>query len=216
MRNWFAPLCAAAIGCGTHANDEIPDDLLDAIRERTAGGDYPEGATGTAVGDISPNLCFRGWPDPQAADFDIDALEPICFGDFYQPDAAGERLLLVNTAALWCSACQLEYGGANSRPSLSVEVEARTEAGLAVLGTLFQDTARRPAAPSHGAQWARAFDVDFPFGIDPDFAMGAFADADVQPFNLLIDARTMRVVLRVDGDNPDVLWPAIDERLGAE
>jgi hypothetical protein len=46
--------------------------------------------------------------------------------------------------------------------------------------------------------------------------MGVFADADVQPFNLVLDATNMRVVLRMNGDNPNQLWPAIDERLGDE
>jgi hypothetical protein len=60
---------------------------------------------------------------------------------------------------------------------------------------LFQDASRAPARPEDGATWARAFEVDFPFGIDPEFAMG---------------------VHRVQGDNPDQLWPVIDERLEEE
>lgn len=210
------PLLLSAFACGSHADDDIPEGLLDAIRSQGGDGAYPDGPTGGEVGDLAPNVCVTGWREPSAAGFEVDAMQQICFGDFHAPDADGVRLLLVNTAALWCSACQVEYGGSGTRPSLADEVRERSARGLSVLGTLFQDAARRPAELGHGVEWARAFEVDFPFGIDPDFEMGAFADADVQPFNLVIDARTMRVVLRVNGDNPDQLWPAIDERLGAE
>jgi hypothetical protein len=213
---WVCGLLALPLGCGAHADDQIPSDLLDAIGSQSSDGAYPSGPKGSAVGDVAANVCVTGWSDPSAASFDVARMKTLCFADFYEPDADGPRLLLVNTAALWCSACQVEYGGSGARASLDEEVATRQDRGLSVLGTLFQDAAQRPAEPSHGADWARAFDVGFPFGIDPDFAMGAFADADVQPFNMVIDAHTMRIVLRVDGDNPDQLWPAIDERLGAE
>ena len=45
-------------------------------------------------------------------------MKTICFADFYEPDTNEPRLLLVNTAALWCSACQVEYGGSGARASL--------------------------------------------------------------------------------------------------
>jgi hypothetical protein len=205
------------LACGTHADDEIPDELLDAIAAGSSKrADYPEGPYGGALGDVAPDVCVEGWLDPAAANFDGAAMQTLCFSDFWDPEAASHRLLLVNTAAIWCSACQVEYQGAGSRDSLSAEVASRRDRGLRILGTLFQDASRRPARPEDGVAWARAFEVDFAFGIDADFEMGAFADADVQPFNLVVDTRDMRVVHRVQGDNPDQLWPVVDERLEAE
>lgn len=209
--SWAAGTLSA---CGTHANDDIPQDLLEAIAQSDSEDpNYPSGEKGSAPGDVAPNVCVSGWLDPRASAFDTGAMEEICFADFWDPDAEDHRLLLVNTAAIWCSACQVEYGGAGSRPALSEEATARREQGLRILGTLFQDASRNPATPSDGSLWARTFDVSFPFGIDENFEMGAFADADVQPFNLLIDTQTMEIVLNINGDNPGQLWPAIDERL---
>jgi hypothetical protein len=206
------------LACGSHADDEIPEELLDAIRDGNLGNDedYPEGPTGSESGDLAPNVCVEGWRNPKAEEFEQAEMEQLCFSDFWDPERTSHRLLLVNTAAIWCSACQVEYQGTGSRPSLSEEVEARREAGLRVMGTLFQDASLNPAQPEHGVEWARAFDVDFPFGIDPEFRMGAFANADVQPFNLVIDTETMQILFEIQGDNPDELWPAIDERLAAE
>lgn len=206
---------ALALGCGAHADDEIPRDLLEAIEARNANqDDYPAGPKGSDRGDVAPNVCVEGWRNPLGEGFDEDEMETICFADFWDPQAAEHRLLLVNTAAIWCVACQVEYGGTGSRPTLAEEVRERTEAGLRILGTLFQDSARDPATNADGALWAQTFDVDFPFGIDRDFEMGAFADPVVQPFNLVIDTRTMEIVLQIQGDNPGQLWPAIDEQLG--
>lgn len=201
----------SVLGCGTHRDDEIPQDLLDAIASAADDDAYPAGAKGSEIGDIAPNVCVTGWLNPRATAYEQSVAEEICFADFWDPGAESHRLLLVNTAANWCSACQVEYGGLDTRPSLSEEVNQRPE--LRILGTLFQDVARNPSTLDDAALWAKAFEVDFPFGIDPDFEMGAFADPLIQPFNLLLDTRTMEVVLKIQGDNPGQLWPAIDSLL---
>lgn len=210
----LGPLLLLPLSCGSHADDEIPPELLEAIRQRgEVAESYPEGPKGGEVGDLAPNVCVEGWLDPKAARFEASEMETLCLSDFWDPEQRSHRLLLVNTAAIWCSACQVEYQGSSSRPPLASEVEARRAKGLRILGTLFQDASLNPAKPSHGVEWTRAFDVDFPFGIDPDFVMGAFAKADVQPFNMVIDTETMRIVLAIQGDNPDELWPSIDDLL---
>lgn len=206
--------CIVALGCGSHDNDEIPAGLLEAIAGRDVdSADYPKGPYGSDVGDTAENVCIQGWRDPTGAGFDASKLETLCFADYWDPNAKDESLLLVNTSALWCTACRSEYGGTQSRPSLGRAVAERSDRGLHMLGVLFQDAERNPANAADATLWAQTFGVDFPFGYDAPFAMGAFASASIQPFNMLIDARTMTVVLTLQGDDPETLWPAIDARL---
>lgn len=216
-RRWLCiALSTLGAACGSHDHDDIPDELLSAIEngERDA-SDYPAGPTGDQVGDVAPNVCVDGWRNPAAAEYDSTRMEPICFADFWDSEQQDHRLLLVNTAAIWCSACQVEYQGSGARPSLSAEASARYERGLRVLGTLFQDASLNPATHGDGVRWAESFEVDFPFGVDADFEMGAFADPSVQPFNLLIDTSTMEIVFALQGDFPGQLWKVIDEQLAS-
>lgn len=206
---WLAVVFTA---CGTRSNDEIPPALLDAIAQRgDSAAAYPEGPYGGKLGDIAPDVCIRGWHHPREADYDPERLERICLSDFWDPEAREHQLLLVNTSAIWCSACRVEYGGSGNRPSLSRHLSERR--GLRLLGALFQDAAFEPADEADAVAWARTYAVDFSFGLDAPFVMGAFADAEVQPFNMVIDTRSMRIVLQVDGDEPTTLWPAIDSLL---
>jgi hypothetical protein len=203
--------------CGGHENDQIPSGLLDAIEGRDAGAkSYPAGPYGSDEGEIAGNVCVRGWHDPKQAEYAEDALGKLCFSDFWDPEATQHSLLLINTSALWCTACRSEYGGTQSRPSLGDAVKLRHERGLRVLGVLFQDAQRNPATSTNAALWASTFEVGFPFGFDEPFAMGQFADPILQPFNMVLDTRTMRIVLTLQGDDPETLWPTIDERLASE
>lgn len=212
----FAPLglvtLLAASGCGAQNNGDIPPELLQAIAE--GGGsdmDYPAGPTGGAVGDVADNRCVRGWQDPAASGYAPSAMQPICLGDFWDPQAKDHRLLLVNTAAIWCQVCQLEYQGSGSRGPLREEAQTRKVAGLRVLGSLFQDGSYQPATERDAINWARTFDVDFPFGLDAEFEFGAFAAADVQPLNMVIDTRTMKILLKAQ--EAEAAWALIDSLL---
>jgi hypothetical protein len=222
---WIAALAIALTACGSNA-PEIPPELIEAIKASGTGNgsDYPAGPFGTSEGDVVTNLCFDGWRNPKAAGYDSSAFEQICFSDFYapegttlDPEGSGEErnveLILVNTGAVWCSACQVEWGGLGSHPPLSVIQEERQEDGLQILGLIFQDAARKPATEVHAEAWSEKFEVDVPFALDPDFLMGLYAKPDTQPFNMVVDARTMQILLQVEGDNPTVLLAFIDEEL---
>jgi hypothetical protein len=205
-------LALLASACGSQNNGDIPPELLSAIeRGRAPEADYPNGPTGGEVGDVADNRCIPAWQDPAAVDFDPNALKPICLGDFWDPDQADHKLLLVNTSAIWCQVCQVEYQGSGSRQALGKEVKSRHKAGLRVLGSLFQNGQYDPASVQDGVNWAKAFQVDFPFGIDSKFEFGAFATADVQPLNMVVDTRSMKILLKAqDGE---AAWAVIDALL---
>jgi hypothetical protein len=200
-------LALALAGCGS-GGSEVPPELLDAIRdsERAAG-------TGTAVGDVVEDLCFDGWVDPAGAGFDVEAMTELCLYDFRDPDGEGVELLLVNASAVWCTSCKLEYGGSSNRPSLLDRHASLGPRGLKIFGTLFESGNDEPATREDAATWARLYDVSFPFAVDPTFQIGNFTTPGQAPFNMLVDARTMKILLQLEGDQPAVLFTTIEDVL---
>ncbi len=203
--------------CGSN-NAGVSKELLDAVRDLNrprdggAGASYPAPPYGTATGSVVQDLCFQGWTDPAAANFDPARMTQICLSDFHaDPDA---RVLLVESCAIWCVACKFEYGGSGDRPSLSKQLEQRKAKGFRVMGTIFQNGAGGPAAPSDAAQWASVYSLGFPFAVDDAHQIGLFTSPNVAPFNILIDTRTMKILLTLEGDEPAVLFGKVDEVLG--
>jgi hypothetical protein len=199
-------------GCG--ANEAgVPPALLEAIGKQGSAAGYPAGPYGAHVGDTVQNLCFEGWRDPRAADYDPSKLATICLQDVH--DDPGAKLLLIESCAVWCGACRVEYGGSGDRPSLGDQLTTRKDRGFRVLGSLFQDKDGGPAQESDLVTWARTYSLGFPFALDAAHQIGLFTTPDAAPFNLLVDTRTMKIVLELDGDDPAVLFGKVDEVLGS-
>jgi hypothetical protein len=197
----------ALVGCGGN-NADVPSALLDAVKHQGTTAGYPAGPYGTRVGDTVQNLCFDGWTQPKSVGFDVDQLKPLCLGDFHDdPDA---RLLLVESCAVWCVACRFEYGGSEDHQSLTDALDARRAKGFRVLGTIFQGGDSAPATPKDAVTWAKTFGLDFPFAVDDQHQLALFTSPNVAPFNLLVDTRTMKIVLTLDGDEPAVLYGKVD------
>ena len=109
-----------------------------------------------------------------------------------------------------CESCQFEYQGSGSRPSLAQNLATRQAPGFRVLGTLFQNARQGPASVTDAVAWAETYAVGFPFVVDDQHLLGLFTSPNEAPFNLLIDTRTMKIVTEVNGDEPLVLYGAID------
>jgi hypothetical protein len=206
----IAVLFATTSGCGNQSDADIPPELLQAIAERNDELNYPEGNTGGAVGDIATNICFPTWDNPLSQQYDADALSARCLSDYYDPEAEHHRLLFVVSSAIWCQACQVEFGGSGSLAPLREDIAVRSDRGLRAWSGLFQDAQGNPATADDGARWAKAFKVDFPFGVDAEFALGRFAKADAQPLHMLIDTKTMKIVHKATGGNLGLLWEKVD------
>jgi hypothetical protein len=217
----FATLAVFAVaGCGSN-NADVPQGLLDAIKNQGSQSGYPAGPYGNEVGSTVKNYCFQGWKDPSVSNYDPAQLEQVCLADFYDSGSGGSadggfsvgsKLLLLNSSALWCTACRYEYGGSEAAPSLGQDLMAREAKGFRILGTLFQDLAAKAATPEDAAVWAQTYDVTFPFAADTDFEMGTFFSATLAPFNMLIDTRTMHIVLELPG-NDATLITSVDDYL---
>jgi len=195
-----------ALGCGTNA-PEVPSELLGG-GSSCAAPHYPEAGFGTEPGDVVSNACFSGYRSPAAVPPSAEHLETIAFSDYYDPAGTkGVGLLMVNTAAIWCSACTSEHRGLPARQ------EQLGEQGLVILGTLFQDAQRNPASIGDLDRWVSNFEVNFPMVTDPDLQMGTYASPDSAPLNLLIDPRNMRILGKYVGDQGAVMWPFIESEL---
>ncbi len=209
MKRWAAPaLCIALAGCGTN-RPEIPPELLAQAGCQTAG--YPSGPYGGEPGELVQNLCFQGFrsPDASQAAERAGSLDDVSFGDFYDPEGERYEILLINSAAIWCSACQVEH---QTLPNHQDELRAR---GLVVLSALFQDAMRDPAVVDDLVVWVETFSPNFPMLLDPDYQLGTYARAETAPLNLVVDARSMRILDKFIGDQSTVLWPFIENELSS-
>jgi hypothetical protein len=154
---------------------------------------YPVGPYGTEVGSVIANLSFMGWRDPVAADYDGSALERVSFSDFYDPDGEkGVEVIVVNSSAVWCTVCQTELADMKEAAVYS----RFRQAGAEIVGTLFEDAVGDPATPDDLTLWGKGTQrsIAFPLVLDPGLKMGAYFTSDATPLNLVIDARTMRIL----------------------
>jgi hypothetical protein len=193
------------VACGSNT-PTIPPELL------ASGGcsapEYPDGPFGTEEGDTIANACFQGFRNPTQVSHVQSSLTTIAFSDYYDPTGSkGISLVLIDTSAVWCSACRTEH------ETLSAKNDQYSPRGLRILSTLFQDAQRDPATLSDLSTWVETFSSDYAMALDPDYQLGAYASADTAPLNLVVDARTMKIEKKFLGDQASVLWPFIDATL---
>lgn len=204
------PLAIAllTLGCGSN-KPELPDGVT--APESCFAPAYPDGPYGSEPGSVLRNACFQGWTAPDQVARRADTLEPIALSDFYDPDGSrGIELLLVNTAAVWCSACRIEH---ETLPEHARQLGPR---GLVIFSALFQDQERNPATVEDLALWTEVFSSNFPMVLDPNYRFGLYASAETAPLNLVIDARTMTLLAKYVGDQSGVMWPYIEAALARE
>ena len=195
----------SVLACGSNT-PKIPPELL------ASGGcnspNYASGPFGTEEGDTLADACFQGFRNPAKVSHSESALETIAFADYYDPTGSkGYELILINTAAVWCSACRSEHEG------LPDKNKAYGPRGLRILSTLFQDARRDPASLDDLDTWVTVFSSDYAMVLDPDYQLGGFASAETAPLNLVVDAHTMKIEKKLLGDQATVLWPFIDASL---
>lgn len=214
----FSALLALPIaGCGSDTESARDFDRsggsgtgTNVVSPGTAMARYPSAPYGTTAGSVVENFAFLGWKAPSAANYEQTSFERINLSDFYDPDGSkGIKMIVLNGSAVWCSVCRGEAGDINSR-QLYAQYKAR---GVEFVWSLFEDASGNPAKPLDLANWASAYEVDFPMVLDPSLKLGSFFSADATPLNLLIDARTMKIVDVMLGYNPTTHWEQLDHYL---
>jgi hypothetical protein len=208
QRALLLALGVALLGCGSNA-PEVPEELLGGD-SGCAAPDYPTEGLGTEPGDVAQNACFIGYRAPDRITPNEPHRETVALSDFYDPAGSkGVSLLLLNTAAIWCSACVSEH---HTLPARQTELAPR---GLVILSTLFQDAERDPASLEDVERWIAKFGTNFPMVADPELALGAYASPDSAPLNMLVDPRSMKILRKYVGDQGSVMWPYIESELAA-
>jgi hypothetical protein len=158
---------------------------------------YPAGPYGRAKGSVLQDMTFAGLRNPKAADYKATEanIENISFRNFYNPTAdPGKTLaLVVNASALWCSACQVQA------ETTMADYAYWHPKGVEFLETVFEDDNNNPAKLVHLEQWAKTYGFEFPTVLDPTLKLGAFFNKSASPFNMIIDTRTMTIVVAMEG-----------------
>jgi hypothetical protein len=177
---------------------------------------YPAGPYGHGVGAVIDNLEFIGWRDPVGANYDAAQLEHVSLGDFYDPTGATTELIVLNASAVWCVVCQGEMRDMNSNGTY----QAYRDRKVQVFGTLFEDAQSKPAKPADLVIWGSSASraIAFPLVLDPALKMGVYFTSDATPLNLVIDARTMRILDVMMGYDPTPgsgMWGRVDGLLQA-
>ncbi len=210
----FARFAAAGLaasltlGCGSNA-PEVPEELL-ASGPGCAAPDYPADGVGTETGDVVKNACFVGYRAPDRVAPSAAHRETIAFSDYYDPAGTkGVSLLLLNTAAIWCSACVAEHG---NLPARATELGPQ---GLVILSSLFEDGQKHPASVDDLERWIANFHTNFPMVADPYLYLGPYASTALAPLNMVVDPRTMKILRKYVGDQGSVMWPYIESELKA-
>jgi hypothetical protein len=173
--------------------------------------DYPAGPYGTGVRATLENFAFLGWRDPVAANYDVNKLEQVHLSEYYNPDGRSDvKLIWINASAVWCSVCRAEMADIKSN-----EIRATFgPRGVQLIETLFEDNNSGPAKPSDLHNWGSlaSHSIDFPLLLDPGFKLGAFFTSDATPLNMLVDAKTMKVLDATMGYSSDY-WQRVDRLL---
>lgn len=173
--------------------------------------DYPAGPYGTGVRATIENFAFLGWRDPVAANYDVTKLEQVRLSEYYNPDGRSNvKLIWINASAVWCSVCRAEMADIKNTGVKA----AFGPRGLQLIETLFEDNKSGPARPIDLKNWGSspAHAIDFPLLLDPGFKLGAFFTSDATPLNMLVDARTMKVLDATMGYSADY-WQRVDRLL---
>jgi hypothetical protein len=162
-------------------------------------GVYPEGPFGTEEGDVLAPLAFQR---DTGEDYSFDA-------DVYADES--NRLLLLTTAAGWCTACIEEQGQLEAFHN-DPEIE-----GLAIVVSIFEDQNFQPATPEVAAGWRETHSLSFDVIVDAENQLGdedsGYYDPALTPMNMMVDIDTMEILRIQTGWDPSVIESIIEARL---
>lgn len=206
------------LGCRSGLGDPA-EPLPGSGHQTVTEADYPVSNLGTAVGNVIPNFCFPGFPQPAVS---IEETE-ICFANFYNPTGLGvfgaddpfpdgealPKVLVIDVSGKWCSPCK--YEAQHVLPGIWKTLHPK---GL-MLMTVLADSSKPnvPATIEDLAQWTGAFKAEYPNTIDPTYQMGALFDSSQYPAFFIIDTVTMNIVQFVGGKPPETFWQKVEELL---
>jgi len=162
-----------------------------AVSDRSS---YPAGPYGVAQGEVITDLSFSTATDEAFGLADI-------FAD------TSKTLLLLSTAAGWCTACIEEQGAIEELSTI------HGPDGLQVMVALFEDRDYQPATPALAAEWQQEHGLTFPVVVDADFILADYYDEALTPMNMIVDVNTMTILRVSTGWDPSAITAIIEARL---
>ena len=157
--------------------------------------DYPTEGFGVEEGDVIESLVFT---EIDGSDFSLD-------DDVFKN--TDTDLLLLVTAAGWCTACREE------QPALEELYQSYKSQGLEVVVAVFEDNNYNAATPEFASSWRDSYALTFPVVADTDFKLGAYYDPSLTPMAMLVDVKTMTILNIQIGAQPATLEALIQSQL---
>ena len=192
--------------CGGQHLGEDTVSLPSVVTENAAcqSDSYAPGPYGQVQGATLINHCF----ETSEEDY-------LSLADIYNDEEA--KLLLITTSAGWCAACIEE------QPYLQQWYTDHYEDGLRIVVTLFEDENLVPANSGYASDWKSRFSLTFPVVADPEVAFSAFESERTQmgwyyntkfaPMQMLVNAKTMKILSLDVGATTDTLYAKIQGNL---
>jgi hypothetical protein len=172
-------------GPGVGAADSAPDT-------NPAGDKYPTENIGTTPrkgekpGNLIQNFKFLGYPDADKS----QGLKPISLAQYYDPTGSKYRIIHIQAAGVWCSACQAETQTVVPMKAVLEEKKAVWLVSLAE-----GPTPGQPSKQKDLDGWIAEFKSPYTHFLDPGNAnLGPFYDRTALPWNANIDAKTMEIL----------------------
>ncbi len=193
--------CPAGYNCASSLNKCVPADKAN-----------PKCVSSISkmaeVGDIMDDYAMIGMVDTDD-DGSLVNEEPrlIKFSDF----AAHHELILFNVSAVWCSACQAETKDMKSLYKIYFPK------GLVMVQTLFDG--QKPGEPMTFPllkAWNSQLKPSGYVGMDPERWVMQYNVGGSTPLNMIIDAKTRKVLYKTNGYNKLVLEKAIKSALASK
>ena len=135
----------------------------------------------------------------------IDESEFSLDADVYKD--SNTKLLLLVTAAGWCTACREE------QPALESLYQTYNSQGLELVVAVFEDNNYNAATPDFAASWRDSYSLTFPVVADTDFKLGAYYDPSLTPMAMIVDVDTMTIINIQIGAQPTTLETLIQSQL---
>ncbi len=193
-------------GPGVGTADSAPDT-------NPAGDQYPTDNIGTTPrkgdkpGNRIANFKFLGYPDADKA----GGLKPISLAQFYDPTGTKYRIIHLQAAGVWCSACQAE-----TQTVVPMKAQLEERKAVWVVSLAEGPTPGQPSKQKDLDGWIAEFKSPYTHLLDPGNAnLGPFYDRTALPWNANIDARTMEILTSGTGGivKPEGIIEEIDNAL---
>lgn len=190
--------------------DDLASPSATGCLQKNPNGDcYPEtnlgwGARkGSIPGNRIPNFHFLGRVngDPTTKTASTGDLAVTQLADLYDPKGAKVRIIRIVVGALWCGPCNQE---AEALVANKVADELGPQGVVLVTALIEGATAGIPATTSDLDTWTAKHLPNWTQVLDGQNKLGPFWVQDAIPENITIDARSMEILAKEAGYNPNV------------